>query len=134
MSDDQVIREVIERWLAAIRGGDLDGVLADHADDVVMFDVPPPYDGIRGMADYRAAWPPFFEYIASGAVFELESLEVVAGAETAFAYGLLRCGTPAELAENPELRLRITLGMAKRDGRWLIHHEHHSFPIVGGAT
>jgi ketosteroid isomerase-like protein len=25
-------------------------------------------------------------------------------------------------------RLRLTLGLRKQDGRWLVTHEHHSFP------
>jgi ketosteroid isomerase-like protein len=33
--------------------GDLDAVLADHSDDIVMFDVPPPEDGVRGTVAYR---------------------------------------------------------------------------------
>lgn len=86
------------------------------------------------MGEYREAWPPFFGYLAAGAIFELESLEVVAGTDVAFGYALLRCGTPAELAENPELRLRISLGLVKQDGQWLVQHEHHSFPIVGGSS
>jgi hypothetical protein len=28
------------------------GVLADHATDIVMFDVPPPSDGMRGIDAY----------------------------------------------------------------------------------
>jgi ketosteroid isomerase-like protein len=34
----------------------------------------------------------------------------------------------AELAGNPENRLRLTVGLRKEDGRWLVAHEHHSFP------
>ena len=44
--------------------GDMDGVLADHADDIVMFDVPPPEDGVRGIQAYRETWPRFFEWQA----------------------------------------------------------------------
>ena len=36
-------------------------VLADLAADIVMFDVLPPEDGVRGMDAYRATWPPFFQ-------------------------------------------------------------------------
>lgn len=28
----------------------------------------------------------------------------------------------------PDFRLRITLGLRRDDGRWVIAHEHHSFP------
>ena len=126
--DEQQIRALIERWAAAVHGGDMEGVLADHSDAIVMFDVPPPYEGVRGIAAYRETWPPFFEWQARGASFEIASLEVTAGDEVAYAHALLRCGTPEELADNPANRLRLTLGLRKHEGRWVVAHEHHSFP------
>jgi ketosteroid isomerase-like protein len=54
MADDETqIRALIERWARAVHDSDLEGVLADHSDDIVMFDVPPPSDGARGIAAYR---------------------------------------------------------------------------------
>jgi uncharacterized protein (TIGR02246 family) len=128
MSDNEKqIRDLIERWVSAVHTGDLPTVLADHSADIVMFDVPPPHDGVRGIDAYRETWPPFFEWQASGAVFELVSLEVTAGDDVAFAHALLRCGTPDDLARQPDQRLRLTLGLRKEDGRWVVSHEHHSF-------
>ena len=106
----------------------MSGVLATTPTDIVMFDVPPPYDGVRGIDAYRETWPPFFEWQARGASFEIESLDVTAGEDVAYAHALLRCGTQKELAANPENRLRLTLGLRNEDGRWLVAHEHHSFP------
>jgi uncharacterized protein (TIGR02246 family) len=125
--DEREIRALIERWADAVHRGDLDTVLADHADDIVMFDVPPPYDGVRGIDAYRETWPPFFEWQAGGAAFEIVSLDVVAGDGVAYAHALLRCGMPQELAEQPDNRLRLTIGLLKQDGRWVVAHEHHSF-------
>lgn len=127
-TDELRIRALIERWVAAVHRGDLAAVLADHDDDIVMFDVPPPYQGARGIDAYRDTWPPFFEWLAQGASFDIEELDVTAGADVAFAYALLRCDTPAGHAANPDNRLRLTLGLRKRDGRWVVTHEHHSFP------
>jgi uncharacterized protein (TIGR02246 family) len=127
MSDEELIRDLIERWARAAHDGELPTVLADHTPDIVMFDVPPPEQGVRGLDAYRETWPGFFDWQASGAVFELESLEVTAGTDVAFAFGLLRCGTPAELAREPDRRLRLTIGLRKTDGRWVVSHEHHSF-------
>jgi uncharacterized protein (TIGR02246 family) len=126
--DEQQIRTLIERWAAAVHRGDLDAVLADHADDIVMFDVPPPHEGVRGIVGYRETWPPFFEWQARGASFEIVSLDVTAGDDVAYAHALLRCGMPQELAEHPANRLRLTLGLRKEHGRWVVAHEHHSFP------
>lgn len=127
MTDEQRIRDLIERWAMAAHAGDLSTVLADHAADIVMFDVPLPHRGVRGLDAYRETWPGFFEWQASGAVFEIESLEVTAGADVAFAFALLRCGTPADFDREPEQRLRLTVGLRKVDDRWLVTHEHHSF-------
>ena len=128
MTDESEIRALIERWLKAINAHDLDGVLEDHTDDVVMYDVPPPYEGVRGIDAYRETWPPFFDWLRSGAIFELQELDVTAGDDVAFAHGLLRCGKPEDFARQPAIRLRITIGLRKDDGRWVITHEHHSFP------
>jgi uncharacterized protein (TIGR02246 family) len=126
--DEQQIRTLIERWAIAVHSGDMSRVLEDHADDIVMFDVPPPYEGVRGIDAYRETWPPFFEWQARGASFEIVSLDVTAGDEVAYAHALLRCGTQEELADKPENSLRLTLGLRKEQGRWVVAHEHHSFP------
>jgi len=124
------VRSLITRWVDAVASRDLDGVLAHHSGDIVMFDVPPPQPGVRGMTDYRDSWGPFFEWQRSaGAIFELVELHVDAGPEIAFAYGLLRCGTPADLEANPDNRLRLTVGLRNVDGEWTVVHEHHSFPM-----
>jgi uncharacterized protein (TIGR02246 family) len=129
MADEDLIRQLVERWARAVHAGDLEGVLADHAADIVMFDVPPPDDGVRGIDAYRDCWPPFFEWQRQGAVFELAELAVTAGAEVAYAHALLRCGTPDELVQEPDRRLRLTLGLRREDGHWVVAHEHHSFPL-----
>ncbi|MQA04553.1 MAG: SgcJ/EcaC family oxidoreductase [Streptosporangiales bacterium] len=126
--DEREIRTLIERWAGAVHAGDLVTVLADHADDIVMYDVPPPYQGVRGIDAYRATWPPFFEWQAQGSSFDLESLDVTAGSDVAFAHALLRCGTADDFAAKPANRLRLTIGLRKVDGRWQVTHEHHSFP------
>jgi uncharacterized protein (TIGR02246 family) len=126
--DEQAIGDLIARWVDAVHAGNIDDVLADHADDIVMFDVPPPDDGVRGLEAYRRAWPPFFEWQRSGSTFEIVSLDVTAGDDVAYAWALLRCGTDDELRRDPGNRLRLTVGLRKEHGRWIVAHEHHSFP------
>ncbi|MEU3511892.1 SgcJ/EcaC family oxidoreductase [Streptomyces longwoodensis] len=129
MPDDETqIRTLITRWADAVRRGDLEGVLAGHAEDLVLYYVPPPDGGFRGLAAYRALWPPFFAWQSQGARFDLDALDVTAGAQVAFAHALVRCDPPGDPAERPAPRLRLTFGLRKERGRWLIAHEHHSFP------
>ncbi|WP_328725811.1 YybH family protein [Streptomyces sp. NBC_00259] len=132
--DEERIRTLIEDWAAAVHAAELEGVLAHHSDDIVMFDVPPPFEGVRGIDAYRASWPPFFAWQRQGASFEIVSLDITAGDDVAYAHALLRCGTPRELAEQPDLRLRLTLGLRKERGGWVVAHEHHSFPDTSVGT
>ncbi|MCU1658667.1 MAG: hypothetical protein JWO57_3323 [Pseudonocardiales bacterium] len=88
---------------------------------------------VHGLAAYRDTWPGFFEWQASGAVFEIESLKVTAGSDVAFAVALLRCGTPQDFDREPEQRLRLTVGLRKTDERWVVTHEHHSFADATGS-
>jgi uncharacterized protein (TIGR02246 family) len=127
-NEEAAIRNLIEAWASAVRASDINGVIAHHTDDVLMFDVPPPV-AVRGIAAYRETWPPFFEALAEGeAAFDLVELHVTAGDRVAFATALLRCGSTEELAEDDTPRLRLTIGLRKADGTWKIAHEHHSFP------
>jgi uncharacterized protein (TIGR02246 family) len=128
MDDETAIRTLIERWATAVHEGRMDDVLTDHAADILMFDVPPPDDGVRGIEAYRDTWPGFFEWQRRGASFDLLSLEVTAGEDVAFAAALLRCGTQEENEEHPGRRLRLTIGLRRESGRWVVAHEHHSFP------
>jgi ketosteroid isomerase-like protein len=111
---------------------DMDTVLADHAPGIVLLDVPPPYEGVRGIDAYRETWPEFFEWQSRGASLGIVSLAITAGHDVAFAHALLRCGTKAELDARPENRLRLTLGLRKERGRRVVAHEHHSFPVATG--
>jgi uncharacterized protein (TIGR02246 family) len=128
-SDEQQIRSLIEAWAEAVHQGDLETVLADHARDIVMFDVPPPHDGVRGIDAYRETWPPFFEY-QRRASFEIVELSVTAAADVAYAWALLKCSTDEHLAVHPDERLRLTIGLQKVDDGWVVTHEHHSFADV----
>jgi uncharacterized protein (TIGR02246 family) len=130
MTDDEArIADLIHRWARAVHAGEMEAVLADHARDIVMFDVPPPEDGVRGLDAYRETWPPFFEWQRQGASFEIVELDVTAGDDVAFAWALLRCGTADELARDPANRLRLTIGLRRDAGRCVVTHEHHSFPL-----
>lgn len=129
MDDEVQIRRLIEDWAAAVHAGNMDGVLKDHAEDIVMFDVPPPDQGVRGIVEYEASWPEFFAWQKSGGLFEIESLEVTASTDVAYAFALLRCAKPEDLVTNPERRLRISFGLRKEGDRWVVSHEHHSYPL-----
>ena len=121
------IRDLIENWARSVRNLDIEGAVASHAEDMLMFDVPPPVQ-IRGIDGYRQTWPAYFDWLRTGGTFEIVWLDVTAGEDVAYATALLRCGRTDEPAVDPEPRLRLTIGLRRDSGRWIIAHEHHSFP------
>jgi ketosteroid isomerase-like protein len=126
-ADETTIRKLIEDWAAAVRRQDMAAILRDHAADIVMFDVPPPFES-RGIAAYEASWGVFFRWARTPVMFDIRRLEIVAGAEIAFAVALMRCSGGEPGGPTGELDFRLTVGLRKVGGRWTVVHEHHSIP------
>ena len=125
--DVAAIRELIERWARSVAACDAGGVLAGHTRDIAMFDVPPPSRGVEGLKAYAETWPPFFEWLARNGRFTLARLTVEADRSAGFAHALVRCeDRDAPPVDAPD-HLRITFGLRKVHGNWLIAHEHHSY-------
>ena len=123
--EEMAIRAQIEAWAAAVRAQDMAGILRDHSADMVMFDVPPPLH-LRGIAAYEASWPQFFEASPKPVRFDIMDLQITAGNDVAFAVALMRCAVIED--GNVDLDFRLTVGLRKVDGRWIVTHEHHSVP------
>lgn len=128
LDDNRIIRELITAWESAIRNQDIEGVVAHHAADILLFDVVAPLRS-EGIAAYRKGWvEQFFPWAGQDGKFELSDLVVTAGDRVAFATALIKCaGT--EQGRRVEFTLRLTLCFEKRDGLWIFVHEHHSEPI-----
>jgi ketosteroid isomerase-like protein len=120
--NEYVVRGVLEAWATAVRHADVDAVIAVHTGDVVLFDVPPPMT-VTGLEGYLRQWRLFWDAQGEG-LFDISDLTVVAGDDVAFAHGLLRIGE----AGTEGFRVRLTVGLRRVEGRWLIIHEHHSVP------
>lgn len=122
------VKALIENWAAAVRAQDIEGVLKNHASDIVVYDVIPPLQ-LSGLTAYRKSWAEqFFPWAKNNGRFEITNLSVTAGKTVAFANGLIQCaGT--ENNKKVETTVRLTLGLEKRNGEWFFVHEHHSEPV-----
>jgi ketosteroid isomerase-like protein len=77
----------------------------------------------NGIEAYRQTWELFFSSNQGGdGSFNLEDLTVTASNTVAYAHGLLR------IAGSKEPVCRLSIGLRKIRGKWLIAHEHHSYP------
>jgi uncharacterized protein (TIGR02246 family) len=114
------IRALIDAWARAARAKDTAGVLANHTDDIVMFDVPMPLQS-KGIQQYKKTWELFFDNSPGGpGSFNVTELQIVASDSVAFGHALVKVS---------DAKVRVTLGLRRVRGRWLIAHEHHSYPV-----
>lgn len=125
MTAEAEIRQVLDDWTAPVRAHDVRGVLRDRSADIVMFDVPEPLQA-KGIDAYRDTWPQYFADAGSRR-FALVEPRIVAGDDVAFVHALLRCTTSDQPAG------RLTVGLRRTNGRWMVEHEHHSFPVTLSA-
>jgi ketosteroid isomerase-like protein len=126
MSD---IRSVIEGKAAALETGDVKAMLAYYAPEVVQFSLAPP---LRQTHDARDPGP-VQQWIATFEVpprREVTQLEIVEGGDVAYATSIdCLTATPKGMTEPFHLWYRVSLGLRKIDGRWLVTHEHESVPF-----
>jgi uncharacterized protein (TIGR02246 family) len=126
-TDEAAIRELVESWARAVRAKDFDGILANHSADMLMFDVPPPVQS-KGIEAYRKTWDLFFSWSDDPVVFDIKDIDITAGTDVAFVAALMRCAGTEKDGERIELEFRLTIGLRKIGGQWMVLHEHHSIP------
>jgi ketosteroid isomerase-like protein len=122
VSAEAEIAVPLDRWAASVRAHDLDGATQGRSASIVMFDVPAPLQA-RGVDAYRDTWRLYFQDPGSRR-FALQETRIVAEGNLAWVHALLLC----TLDDAPAGRL--TMGLRRVDGRWVVEHEHHSFPIA----
>lgn len=127
VDDDAEIRTLIESWAAAVRRRDLPAILRNHSSDILMFDVPPPAQFV-GIEAYRHTWDVFFAWSHDPVKFDIAEMNVTAGVDVAFVAALMRCAGREKSGQDIELDFRLTVGLRKIDGKWVVTHEHHSIP------
>jgi ketosteroid isomerase-like protein len=66
--NESLIRQIVEDWAKAVRDENMNGILAHHADDIIIFDVPEPFQSI-GIDAYRKTWDLFFKYTRPYSIF-----------------------------------------------------------------
>jgi uncharacterized protein (TIGR02246 family) len=127
--DEATIRHVVESWAAAVRRKDIEGILNNHSPNIIMFDVPPPFQS-KGIDAYKQSWDLFFSWSSEPVPFTITEMNITAGSDVAFVVATMRCAEPGPNGEQKSLDFRLTIGLCKIDGRWTITHEHHSIPAV----
>lgn len=122
-TDESLIRGIVENWAKACCQKSVDGLVANHADDILLFDLKAPLQH-SGMAAYRRVWEECLPYMTEPLKVELRDLKVTSNGNVAFSHSLHHMTT----GEN-DTWMRATLCYRKEEEQWLVAHAHVSVPI-----
>ncbi|GLI00882.1 YybH family protein [Phytohabitans aurantiacus] len=126
--DEAAIRQQIETIVEALRTKDLDALKQPYSTDVVSFDIDPPLQhvGIDAKLKNWANVFAFFEDVR----YELRDLTLTVGDEVAFGHAFGRLtGTLKDGTATTGMWVRVTYGLRRIDGTWLITHDQVSVPL-----
>ncbi|MEU4690338.1 nuclear transport factor 2 family protein [Actinoplanes sp. NPDC023714] len=123
------IAEVIERKAALLQKGDAEAVLAYYAPSFVEYNLAPPLRQPTTSRQERvAALRAWMGTFAAPPRREVTQLEITTDGDVAFATSL-DCLSAVSEGTPFQLWFRVTLGLRRIDGRWLVTHEHESVPF-----
>jgi ketosteroid isomerase-like protein len=127
--DTADIRRVVLERAAAVATKDAQLMVAHNAPTMVEYNLAPPLRQPSAGRDVEPVqkWLATFHGPMS---LEVRDLEVTAEGSVAFCTSL-NCltATPLGETESFSLWMRVTLGLRKIDGSWLVVHEHESVPF-----
>jgi ketosteroid isomerase-like protein len=128
MNDEAQIRQVIDRFVRALRAKDVDAVVAHYAADLRTFDIAPPLQ-TQGADAQRAGLEAWFRSWSGPIGYEVHNLSIEVGGDVAFSTSLNRLSGSRTNGEQTDVWIRVTVGFRKTGGKWLVTHEHVSVPF-----
>ena len=131
--DDTQIRERLNAWTRALHAKDLDALMALYAPDVVTFDLMPPHQ-VPDAAHYRKNFERWFAAMPGPIDYQIHDLRTVTGGDVAFCHCLGHVTATRANGEKADYWVRVTTGFQKRNGQWLMIHDHVSMPVDMEST
>ena len=126
--EDARIRERIEALAQALRARDIDALMAHYAPDMVTFDFRPLLH-LQSAAAYRKNFEAWFASVQGPIGSETRDLRIATSGDVAFCHSLNHVRSTRTNGEKADYWVRVTSGLRKMSGEWMIAHEHVSAPI-----
>jgi uncharacterized protein (TIGR02246 family) len=126
-TDDARIREFIDALAQALRAKDINALIAHYAADVIVFDLMPLQT--LGADAYKKNFEAWFASVQGPIDYQIRDLRITRSDEVALCHYVGQVKTTRATGEKAEYGVRVTAGCRKRNGRWIITHEHVSVPF-----
>jgi uncharacterized protein (TIGR02246 family) len=121
------IRQLVAAQQRAICTKDVEQIMSRYADEIVIFDVKPPFQ-TQGKEAVRQLWEDCLPFFPDSSEMETRDLTITANDEIATAHWLFRLRSEQD---HPAMQMwmRATAVCQQRQGTWKILHEHISVPF-----
>lgn len=126
---ESLLRRRIDALAQAIRDKDLDQLMTFYDADVEVFDVRASLN-VPNAASYRNNLEAWFDSFEGPLTYEHHNLRVVAGERSAFCHYLAFVMGSRPGARISGYWVRGTTCFERRDGEWVVTHEHISIPAA----
>ena len=129
-ADESEIKALEARFVTALEAKDVDAIMANYVpgDSLVVFDLLPPRQYV-GWDAYKKDWQGFLATCQGPVKVELTDLSVTADGKLGYGHNIQRLTCSTTTSTVQDFTTRVTDGYEKRDGKWLIAHEHVSVPV-----
>ena len=130
VNDDAEINASLQRRLAAVSARDIDGLMAYYVPDesLLVFDAMTPRQYV-GAAVMRKNWESFLADYPTTVRAEVSEWKTQTAGTLAAGHGIFRV-VGLDKGGNPsDISVRFTDVFRKIDGKWLVTHEHVSWPV-----
>lgn len=127
-SEDAEIRARLDALAQALRAKDIDALMAHYAPETVTFDLRPPIQ-VHGVDAYRRNFEAWFASTEGPIDYEIRDLRITTGDDVGFCHSVCHVRSTRTTGEKADYWVRVTSGLRKMNGRWMIVHEHVSMPI-----
>lgn len=121
------IRQLVAAQQRAICTKDVEQIMSRYANEIVIFDVKPPFQ-TKGKEAVRQLWEDCLPFFPDSFEMETRDLTITADDEIATAYWLFHF-TGKQDHPAMQMWMRATAVCRKKEGSWQILHEHISVPF-----
>jgi uncharacterized protein (TIGR02246 family) len=126
--EDTQIHEFMDGLAQALRAKDINALMAHYAPDNVTFDLRPPTQ-VRGADAYRKNFEAWFASVQGSIDYEIRDLRIAMRDDVAFCHYLGHVRSTRTTGEKSDYWVRVTTGLEKMRGQWMVTHEHISVPF-----
>jgi ketosteroid isomerase-like protein len=129
-NDEADINASVQRLVAAVDAKDINAIMAYYSPDenLFVYDAVPPRQYV-GATAFRKDWLEFLAAYPASIHAETNDWKVESDGNLAYAHGAFRTVGPDKDGKTLDLTARVTDVYRKINGKWLVVHEHVSFPV-----